>query len=71
MGTGSRRAGMSSKITQTISIGERGWASWTHPGAEESTAPLGLPGTFIFLEVGLAEDTFKSFLSTWCASLDS
>lgn len=71
MGTGSSRAGMSSRITQAISMCDRGWASWTHPGAEESTAPLDLPGALIFLEVRLAEDTFKLFLSTWSASLQS
>lgn len=71
MGTGSSRAGMSSIITQAISMGNRGWASWTHPGAGESTAPPGLPGALVFLEAGLAEDNFKPFLSTWSASLDS
>lgn len=71
MGTGSSRAGMSPIITQAISMGNREWAFWTHPGAEESTAPLGLPETFIFLEVGHTEDTFKPFLRTWSAFLDS
>lgn len=70
-GHGSIRAGMSSIITQAISVGDKGWASWTHPRAEESTASLGLPGTLIFLESGFVEDIFKPFLSTWPASLDS
>lgn len=71
MGAGSSRAGMFSLVPQAISMGDRGWASWTHPRAEEPTAPLGLPGARIFLEAGLAEDTFKPFLSTWSASLGS
>lgn len=63
MGTGPSRAGMSSIITQAISRGDRGWASWTHPRAEQPTASPDLPGTLMVLEAGLEEDTFKPFLT--------
>ena len=69
-GTGSGREMLPPIIAQAISMGEGRWASWTRPRAGQSTAHLGLAGALVFLGAGLAKDTFKTFLSTYSASLD-